>query len=158
MKAIIVCGMNGSGKTTLAKELTKHFDKTYYHSGLGPNNALELLSCLNTQIAMIDSGVILDRTTLFSEQVYGNGRIIENRFLDNLAKELSDRYILIYCNHVGNIVLKDKYSEIHKVQLIKDNILLRDRYDEVMAFHDVIYYDYETDYLYYIIDLIKERL
>jgi hypothetical protein len=157
-KAIIVCGMNGSGKTVLAEELAKHFNKPYYHSGLGPNSSLELLSCLNEQIAMINSGVILDRTTLFSEQVYGNNKIINNMFLDNLARELSDKYILIYCNHIGEIILKDKYSESHKVQLIRDNILLRERYNEVMAFHNVIYYDYDIYDVYCIINKIKERL
>ena len=95
-KAIIIEGMNGSGKSVLAKKLANYFDKLYYHPGLGPQNIIHLIKSLDEQIYMINNGKVIDRTVLFSEQVYGNGKLVPNMFLDNLAKELADKYVLIY--------------------------------------------------------------
>ena len=93
--SIIVEGPDGCGKSTLARAIGMQLNRPVINIGPKPKNLWELSKCLRTQYALSKQGVIFDRLTAISHQVYQNN--LNNRFYKKILKSILENSFLIIC-------------------------------------------------------------
>lgn len=150
---IILEGPDNAGKTTLAQLICQQAKALrYYHPGGKPAGIREETEFCIHQIALLSTdGILMDRCTPISQQVYNpdpalnltrNKYLAEMRFKDPL---------FIYCRPSTDRLMRtdlftwrDGESEEHKQKIIEGQHTFIGRYDEIMGRIPHIAYDFES--------------
>lgn len=143
--AIILEGFDGAGKSTLAEKL----GFSVMHAGGPPRDFQHMKECLDNQLAKCEPGVIFDRVTCISHQVYG-GHMFDSMLLDYMSQMLRKPHtILVYCRPPDEILM-DFSRHIPKIHDSKQHLedieanvkLYIERYDHIMSTVANVKFDY----------------
>lgn len=152
MRAIILEGPDGTGKSSLAERLSSHFNLPVHKIGPRPKTAQEVVDHLAQQQALVERGdVILDRSTAFSQFVYGkvmapdgdSGDLQNSRLAVNALMEC--RPSVVYCYTPRPDRKPECYDAPGRLQLEEQNFsALHDAYIRLLveAQIDFIHYNF----------------
>ena len=149
---LILEGPDNAGKTTLAQKLVNAQCSVHYrHAGGKPNGLREETDCCINQIAQLNlEGVLLDRITPISQQVYNPDpglQLTRNKYLAEIRFK---NPVFIYCRPSNDRLMRTEAftwregeSEEHKQKIIQNQHTFIERYDQIMARIPHVAYDFE---------------
>lgn len=150
---IVLEGPDNAGKTTLAQKLCMQAKGLrYYHPGGKPAGIREETEFCILQVAMLNvDGVLMDRCTPISQQVYNPDPAMDMVRNKYLAEMRYKNPVFIYCRpstdrlmRVEDLTWREGESEEHKQKIILNQHTFIDRYDQIMQRVPHIAYDFES--------------
>lgn len=151
--SILLEGADNSGKTTLGKDLLQLNPRLkYFHSGSAPRDTQHEAICLEQQWSMCAAGFIVDRATCISQQVYKDGRLFEDKLMQQIDNLLRIGILIVFCRPSTDKLMsfekftwRDEESEAYKQQVIANQHKYIARYDQLMSRVPHLLYDYEDE-------------
>ena len=155
---IILEGPDNGGKTSLGRELVDALSGrvTYHMAGDPPRDYAHELECMEQQYEICKrDGVILDRVTSISQQIYNpstDPSVIDAR-MAGLSLLLSTSTVIIYCRPSNEVLSRTEEftwregeTEEHRQKIINNQMEFVRRYDEFMRGIPCLHYDYEDPF------------
>lgn len=152
--SILLEGADNSGKTTLGKELLQlnpHLQ--YFLAGSAPSSPQHEVLCIQQQHALAAMpGMVIDRATCISQQVYQEDRLCEVALMNHVDLLIQVGTIIVYCRPSTDKLMsfekftwRDEESESHKQKILANQHNYIERYDKIMTIVPHIFYDYEDE-------------
>ena len=155
-KSIILEGPNGSGKSTLGRTLSVLLDMEYAHAGPSPGGTSAAFKACITQYNQLLDGVILDRCTPISRQVYEKYGFGETSWLQEWAWQMNEEAIIVLCTGTGEFTQKPYYPEGHFEFIVDSQEEIRNKYADVIECVDYVPYNWETDDISIILERFRQ--
>ena len=150
---IILEGPDASGKSTLARLISEKSGRDLHLSGGAPKDDNQMWQMINEQHEKLLSGLIVDRVSCISQQIYREGLFLRSD-LQECSKDLvNDRTsLLVYCRPPDSILLSPNYhvwkdydTEEWKAQILANQANYIARYDLLMSLSPCLVFDWTDE-------------
>lgn len=151
---IILEGPDNAGKTTFAETIRKYCGSVvnYYHPGGRPADENHEIGFMENQYKFLQKqqGIMMDRCTPISQQVYNPDERLDRIRADWLTKFLATGVVIVYFRpstdrlmRVQDFTWRPGESEDHKQKIIQNQHTFIQRYDKLMQIVPHVTYDFE---------------
>jgi hypothetical protein len=142
---IILEGNDSSGKSFLANRI----GLPIYRSGGPPRDHAHMVQCLREQQIATEDGMVLDRVTCISQQIYSKPQEIHRDYLLRMLS--TPGTILVYCrpsdlNYALSKHEVKAYDTVEHLEMVVSNYhIIAEKYDLLMTGIPHISYDWQNE-------------